>query len=424
MKIAFYFSNTGLGSIDCSKPLNGNPGIGGTQYCFLLLIDSLKRYKPEYQLSVYVNEKTILPFKVDQIVVKDICDALTHSSAHNNDLFLMGQVVDKSIYEKIDQLNQKVIVWGHVYYHSNLARWITNCNNVVLNIFVGRQQYDSYIDHDIIDKSTFIFNMTSPSIGMKERRNDSKTVVFLGAIGKGKGFDVLAKQWKKILKEVPNAQLKVIGTGKLYSRNNRLGRLGVADELFEDLFVRYLSDENGKLLDSVNFLGVMGEEKYNVFDHSCVGVVNPSKTRESFGLSIIEMNTRSLPVVTIKKNGFLDTVINNETGLLMNKANRVYKGIIRLLKDKELNTQLGNNAKAFSYKFAPDIVIEKWIIAFEKAIRNERTPFIKPSNHLFSGFKWLRIINRFLRKTCSLTFLPTMTDIETFMHNLLTKMKN
>jgi glycosyltransferase involved in cell wall biosynthesis len=419
MKIAFYFSNIGLGNVDCSKPLNGNPGIGGSGYCFLLLIDSLKRYKPEYHLSVYVNEKAILPFNVDQIVVRDICHALTHSATQKNDLFLMKHVADKSTYERIDQLDQKVIVWGHNYYHSDLASWIANCNNVVLNIFVGRQQYDSYVDHDIIDKSTYIFNMIPQPIGMNERKNDCKTVVFMGAINKGKGFDVLAKQWKKILKEVPDAQLKVIGTGNVYNRNDQLGRLGVAHQSFEDQFVKYLSDENGKLLDSVRFLGLLGGEKYNVFEHSCVGVVNPSNTRETFGMSVIEMNTASLPVVTIKKNGFLDTVKNGETGLLMKKASHVYRGITRLLKDKDLNIHLGNHAKVFSLKFRPDIIVKDWIVAFEKVIDSEKSCYVKPSNNLLSSLKWLRITNRFLRKTCSLTFLPTITDVETFIHDLL-----
>ena len=36
MNIGFYFFDKGLSGVDCSRPDLGNPGVGGTQYCFLL----------------------------------------------------------------------------------------------------------------------------------------------------------------------------------------------------------------------------------------------------------------------------------------------------------------------------------------------------------------------------------------------------
>ena len=48
------------------------------------------------------------------------------------------------------------------------------------------------------------------------------------------------------------ARLQVIGGGNLYSRNCSLGRMGIADKLFEEEFFPYLSEE-GELLPSVTF---------------------------------------------------------------------------------------------------------------------------------------------------------------------------
>lgn len=70
------------------------------------------------------------------------------------------------------------------------------------------------------------------------------------------------------------ARLQVIGGGNLYSRNCSLGRMGIADKLFEEEFFPYLS-EKGELLPSVTFQGILGV-KNTKFLSSSVGVVNPS----------------------------------------------------------------------------------------------------------------------------------------------------
>lgn len=65
----------------------------------------------------------------------------------------------------------------------------------------------------------------------------------MGALIPEKGFLILAKMWKYILKKVPMARLQVIGGGNLYSRNCSLGRMGIADKLFEEEFFPYLSEK-------------------------------------------------------------------------------------------------------------------------------------------------------------------------------------
>lgn len=38
MKIGFYLSDKGISGKNISTPENGNPGIGGTEYCFSFVI--------------------------------------------------------------------------------------------------------------------------------------------------------------------------------------------------------------------------------------------------------------------------------------------------------------------------------------------------------------------------------------------------
>ena len=54
--------------------------------------------------------------------------------------------------------------------------------------------------------------------------NGGHNVVYLGGLNKYKGFHVLAKAWKKVLAEVSDAKLIVLGSGKLYNRETSMGR--------------------------------------------------------------------------------------------------------------------------------------------------------------------------------------------------------
>ncbi|KAA6336318.1 hypothetical protein EZS27_015510 [termite gut metagenome] len=59
MRVAFLYSNRGIGAIDCSNPNLGNPGVGGTQFCYLLLMYYLSCFKKEWDIIAYVYEETI-----------------------------------------------------------------------------------------------------------------------------------------------------------------------------------------------------------------------------------------------------------------------------------------------------------------------------------------------------------------------------
>ena len=59
-------------------------------------------------------------------------------------------------------------------------------------------------------------------------------VTYVGSLTKGKGFHVLAKEWKNILKAVPDAELYVLGSGKLYDNKAELGEYGLAEKTYEN----------------------------------------------------------------------------------------------------------------------------------------------------------------------------------------------
>lgn len=75
----------------------------------------------------------------------------------------------------------------------------------------------------------------------------------------------------------------------MYDRNQEMGKYGIASKEYEESFMSYLTNSDGKIMDSVRFLGIVGTEKEDIFIQSAVGVVNLTAIGETFCLSAIEM---------------------------------------------------------------------------------------------------------------------------------------
>lgn len=341
------------------------------------------------------------------------------------DVLITKNSVNPEEQAAIERTNLKVILWGHNYYFSDYAQWVSQTRSIKANVFVGKQQYDRYIDHDIITKSLTIFNMLPDFLGERVcRKNDGKTVVYMGALVPVKGFLEMAKMWKSIVQAVPEAQLLVMGTGSLYteSKDAKWGSLGIADEEFEKQFLPYVTDEHRNLLPSVKFLGKVGVEKYDYFRNASVGVVNPSARTEIFSVSIMEMALASLPVVTLNKNGFPDSIDDGVTGYLCLSQKEIQSKIIMLLKDKEHNNRLGDAAKKRVKEFAPEKIIEQWKSLIYRVYKNELViPYSSPIPPFSNNLKWIRCVLRTLRFTLGLKFIPPFINVETWVYNQLKK---
>jgi hypothetical protein len=73
----------------------------------------------------------------------------------------MNTTNSQEVHIAVEELKVKTIFWAQNYYFADLCNRIHRNRYIVQNVFAGRQVYDRYIDHDIINKSTYIFNMSS-----------------------------------------------------------------------------------------------------------------------------------------------------------------------------------------------------------------------------------------------------------------------
>lgn len=60
MHIGIYINNENISSVDCKNLLAGNPGIGGTEYCVLLLAQAYKMYYSNNKVTLFVAKQGML----------------------------------------------------------------------------------------------------------------------------------------------------------------------------------------------------------------------------------------------------------------------------------------------------------------------------------------------------------------------------
>lgn len=94
----------------------------------------------------------------------------------------------------------------------------------------------------------------------------------------------------------------------------------------------------------------------------------------------------------------------------------IQKDIIKLLKDENLNKELGDNAKLYISKFSPTMIIPKWESLLEDVYDNNLDIKIKqPTGNFSDEFKWLRFVNYILRFKFHIKIIPSILDIECFL---------
>jgi len=364
--VNFYLNNEN--DKDCSKIEIGNPGLGGTEYLIILVATLLSKRDNDISIKLYGNYRGILPKELSFVRCKSFSDFVMKSKADY--LVAVSTTVDLRVIES--HKKSRFVIWCHNFVSPHILNAYSRLPNIVRVINVGREQMDLYRDHPVFRKSDYIYNtlpanlicqLGKDSLPLRERCNN---VVYIGSLIECKGFHILAKSWKSVILHKPDAQLYVIGSGKLYNNDSILGSYGIASPKYEDEFMRYLTDDSGNILPSVHFLGVRGSDKYEILKKCKVGVPNPGGLTETFGLTAVEMQAFGCKVTTIRCAGYLDTVFDQS--YLYRKPSQLSDYILKALDDISDNVAAANNIKR---KFSYDEIIPLWEKLFISAIKRD-----------------------------------------------------
>jgi len=152
--------------------------------------------------------------------------------------------------------------------------------------------------------------------------------LFVGVLERYKNVDGLAEAWRGVAAEVPEARLRLVGSGTL--------RPLVAG-LLHDLPAQTSWDER-----------LSQPEISRALDESTL-LVLPSRS-EGMGRVIVEAFCRARPVVGSRVGGIPDLVQNGVNGLLVEPGNTsaLANALVRVLTDRELATRLGDAAQSSS----------------------------------------------------------------------------
>ncbi len=427
MKIGIIYDDIEREGLDCRNPQLGNPGVGGTQYCYLMLLYYYIENFPKDRLIVYRYrvKKYIAKMPAEDKIIYKFCESVEDCvlQANNDkvDMLIFTHRHVLLISPLILKYKIKSIIWIHNWIRGEILKTIANNPFLYKVVFLVKEHYDRYIDHSLISKGVIIPNMfNSKDYPIRNICSNNFNVTYVGALVPGKGFDYLAKAWPKILKKVPKAQLYIIGKGNLYGEGIAYGKLGIAQTDFEKKFASYITDSNGKILPSVHFMGLMGAEKIDVYKNTKVGVVNPSGKTEVCPISALEMEAAQIPIVSANTNGIPDVVKNNYTGLLTSFPSQISKMVSSLLTDNNKNMEMGKSARSFvENNFSPEKIVLLWNKMFLRVYNNENEKVIVHFNNMNNNYKWLRIINYYLKKIPLFAKMPSIIDIEAKISQLI-----
>lgn len=179
-----------------------------------------------------------------------------------------------------------------------------------------------------------------PNVGPKE---SNPTIVFIGRLKKHKRPQDAIQAFSLIKKEMPAAKMWIIGDGYL---SKKLEKLNAKD---------------------VTLYGRVSDElKYNLLSRAHLALV--PGVREGWGLVVTECNAMGIPAVAYNVPGLRDSVINGETGILVEDKSpaALAQHAISLLQDRNLLNKYSNNALTFSKRFSWENTAD----AFDKIINN------------------------------------------------------
>jgi len=224
-----------------------------------------------------------------------------------------------------------------------------------------------------------------PGPGADVRREDVLPILFVGRVSPEKGIHTLIEAFARIASRVEKARLDIVG-GRATLREDFI--VGISsDPLVRALgrfydgsmgagYQRYLDELIVKLglTDKVRFLGHVPHrdlpERYRL---SAV-VANPSLS-ESFGISMVEGMASGVPVVGTRVGGMLETVVDGETGLLVEpeRPDLLAEALVSLLEDPERAKQMGAKGRTralerFTWRARAERLISAYEVVLKKHI--------------------------------------------------------
>ena len=187
------------------------------------------------------------------------------------------------------------------------------------------------------------------------RPSRSRKIIFLGRLIKQKGIEILIDSFSSVIRELPEAELEIIGCGPQ-----------------KDTLVRRIREF--RMEDSISLCDRVSYDELPERYGGARALALPSLIPEGLGMTAVEAGACGIPTVTFGLGGTSELVVDGETGLVVDQSSEsLADGLIRILTDDDLVDRLGENArKKVAEQYSWDVISEKFDKLFREIV-GERT---------------------------------------------------
>jgi len=257
----------------------------------------------------------------------------------------------------LDDICKKLLKYLVVFFEDKTVTELIVPSNKIYNLFKDKYKFTKNI-HIIqtgIETSKFYkenfnqkdINSLKKKLGIKKK---DFVVMTVSRLAKEKSVDRIINNHKELVKKYSNMKLLIVGDGPDIDKlKDEAKSLGVSDSV---IFT-------GKVpLSDIPIYYQLG----NVF-------VTASKS-ETQGLTVVEAISSSLPVLAVKDDSFVNSVIEDFNGFVFTDDEKYINSISKLYDDKELYNRLSNQSRLLSEDFSSEYFALKVLKVYETAIEN------------------------------------------------------
>lgn len=188
--------------------------------------------------------------------------------------------------------------------------------------------------------------------GIKDKldiKKDDIVILFVGRIASEKSVDFLIDNHKELVKKNRNCKLLIVGDGPDLENYKNLAK-------------------KNKIENNVIFTGKVPWDEvpnyYNLAD-----IFTTASHTETQGLTVIEAMAANLPVVALDDESFRNTVIEELTGYLFKNKKEYINQMIKLIDDKNLRKNMGNQGRINSETYSSKYFAERVLSVYKLALK-------------------------------------------------------
>lgn len=205
-------------------------------------------------------------------------------------------------------------------------------------ITVSKSTQKELIHVGIPPKNIHIIPNGINKIKSSAQKEKKATILFLGMLSKDKGIKDALEAFKKIVLEMPNIQLWIVGKEIILDSYKNL--------------LKQVFKNNPIYLRKIKYFGYVNErKKIEILKKSWLLIFPP--TKEGWGLTVIEAASQATPTVGYRVPGLTDSIKQKKTGILSDtNPTALAHSVMYVLNNPQLLKKMSQNAKEWSQQFS------------------------------------------------------------------------